>query len=133
MARLSGKTIPGVQRDRVSTAMEAAKNWNAYVLLKGFNTVMASPDGKVFVNMTGNPGLAKGGSGDILTGLLTALIGQFGTVDLLRVMALGAYLHGAAAELLAQSSDPSGMLASEVADAVPFARRKLLQELQERG
>jgi len=133
MARLSGKTIPEVQRDRVSTAMEAAKNWNAYVLLKGFNTVMASPNGKVLVNMTGNPGLAKGGSGDILTGLLTALIGQFGTEDLLRVMALGAYLHGAAAELLAQSSDPSGILASAVADAVPFARRKLLQELQERG
>ena len=53
--------------------------------------------------------------------------------DLLRVMALGAYLHGAAAELLAQNSDPSGMLATEVADAVPFARRKLLQELRERA
>jgi ADP-dependent NAD(P)H-hydrate dehydratase / NAD(P)H-hydrate epimerase len=133
MARLRGKTTAAVQSDRVSTAMEAAKSWNAYVLLKGFNTVMAAPDGRVFVNLTGNPGLAKGGSGDVLTGLLTALIAQFGTEDLLRVMALGAYLHGAAAELLAQNSDASGMLASEVADAVPFARRKLLQELRERG
>jgi hydroxyethylthiazole kinase-like uncharacterized protein yjeF len=133
LARLVGKTIADVQSDRVSTAMEAAKSWHAYVLLKGFNTVLAAPDGRVFVNLTGNPGLAKGGSGDVLTGLLTALIGQFGTEDLLRVMALGAYLHGAAAELLAQNSDPSGMLASEVADAVPFARRKLLQELRERG
>jgi ADP-dependent NAD(P)H-hydrate dehydratase / NAD(P)H-hydrate epimerase len=133
MARLSGKTIAEVQRDRVSTAMEAAKSWDAYVLLKGFNTVMAAPDGRVFVNLTGNPGLAKGGSGDVLTGLLTALIAQFGTEDLLRVVALAAYLHGAAAELLAQNSDASGMLASEVADAVPFARRRLLQELQERG
>jgi hydroxyethylthiazole kinase-like uncharacterized protein yjeF len=133
MARLRGVAVPDVQRDRVRTALEAAKSWNAYVLLKGFNTVMASPDGRVFVNMTGNPGLAKGGSGDVLTGLLTALIGQFGTEDLLRVIALGAYLHGAAAELLAQSSDESGILASEVADAIPFARRKLLQELQARG
>jgi len=68
-----------------------------------------------------------------LTGLLAALIAQFGSSDILRVLALGVYLHGLAAELLSQQSDASGMLAGEVAHAIPFARRKLLQELQERA
>ena len=89
-------------------------------------------DGEVFVNTTGNPALAKGGSGDVLTGLLGALIAQFGTQDLVRVVALGVYLHGLASDLLAEQSDASGVLAGEVAHAIPFARRKLLQELQAR-
>jgi ADP-dependent NAD(P)H-hydrate dehydratase / NAD(P)H-hydrate epimerase len=132
MARLLGASIPDVERDRVKTATEAARKWNAWVLLKGFRTVVASPTGEVFVNTTGSAGLAKAGSGDVLTGLLAALIAQFGTEDLARIVALSAYLHGAAAELLSQQSDASGMIASEVAHAIPYARRKLLEELQQR-
>jgi ADP-dependent NAD(P)H-hydrate dehydratase / NAD(P)H-hydrate epimerase len=133
MARLTGLSTAEVQADRVKVATEAAKKWNAYVLLKGFHTLLASPAGQIFVNTTGNAGLAKGGSGDILTGLLAALIGQFGTDDFLRVLTLGAYLHGAAADLLARKTDVSGMLATEVAAAVPDARRQLLRELRQRG
>jgi NAD(P)H-hydrate epimerase len=133
MSRLVGMSTEAVQKDRVKVATEAAKRWNAYVLLKGFHTILASPSGEVFVNTTGNAGLAKGGSGDVLTGLMAAMIGQFGTDDLLRVMALAAYLHGAAADVLAASTDISGMVATEVATAVPFARQKLLQELRTRG
>ncbi len=133
MARLLGVSTEQVQKDRVQTAVEAAQKWNAYVVLKGFHTVMASPEGEILINITGNAGLAKGGSGDVLTGLLAALVAQFGTREFLRVVALGVYLHGLAAELLAQASDASGILAGEVAHAIPFARRKLLQELQERA
>jgi hydroxyethylthiazole kinase-like uncharacterized protein yjeF len=133
MARLVCRTTAEVQRDRVSCAKEAARQWLAFVVLKGFHTVLASPDGEVFVNTSGDAGLAKGGSGDVLTGLLAAMIAQFGTKDLLRVLALGAYLHGSAAELLSRQSDPSGVLAGEVADAIPYARRKLLEELQARA
>jgi NAD(P)H-hydrate epimerase len=133
MGRLLGVSIPDVQRDRLKTATDAARNWTACVLLKGFHTVIAAPNGEVFVNTTGSAGLAKAGSGDVLTGLLAALIAQFGTIDLLRVVALGAYLHGAAAELLSQQSDDSGIIASEVANAIPYARRKLLEELQRRA
>jgi ADP-dependent NAD(P)H-hydrate dehydratase / NAD(P)H-hydrate epimerase len=132
MARLSGTSIAEVQKDRVKTATEAAKKWNVVVLLKGYHTIVASPEGQVFVNTTGNPGLAKGGSGDVLTGLLAGLIAQFGGKDLARVVALGAFLHGLAADLLAEQSDNSGILAGEVAHAIPFARQKLLQELQAR-
>jgi len=133
MARLCGLTTPQVQADRIKYAVEFAGKWNAVVLLKGFHTVIAAPNGDVFVNTTGSAGLAKGGSGDVLTGLLTALIAQFGAADLYRVVALGAYLHGRAAELLAADTDESGILAGEVARAIPLARRKLLQELQARG
>jgi NAD(P)H-hydrate epimerase len=133
MARLCGMTTPQVQADRVRIAAEFAGKWNAVVLLKGFHTVIAAPNGDIFVNTTGNAGLAKGGSGDVLTGLLAALIAQFGASDLYRVVALGAYLHGRAAELVSAKSEESGTLAGEVAQAVPLARKKLLQELQTRG
>jgi NAD(P)H-hydrate epimerase len=133
MARLCGLTTPQVQADRIKYAVEFAGKWNAVVLLKGFHTVIAAPNGDVFVNTTGSPGLAKGGSGDVLTGLLSALIAQFGASDLYRVVALGAYLHGRAAEIVGEASDESGVLAGEVANTVPLARRKLVQELQARG
>ncbi len=133
MARLLGVSVAEVERDRVKTASDAARAWKSCVLLKGFHTVLAGPDGRVFVNTTGTPALAKGGSGDVLTGLLAALIAQFGTDDLLRIVALGAYLHGAAAELLTQQSDNSGIIAAELAHAIPYARRKLIEELQGRG
>lgn len=133
MARLLGISTRDVQADRVKTAIDAAKKWNVHVVLKGFHTVLASPSGQVFISTTGNAGLAKGGSGDVLTGLLAGLVAQFGTDDLLRVVALGVYLHGRAADLLAEQSEACGMLASEVAQAIPYARQKLLEELRQRG
>jgi NAD(P)H-hydrate epimerase len=133
MARLLGIATKDVQKDRVRVAIESAKRWNAYVLLKGFHTVLASPDGQIFVNTTGNPGLAKGGSGDVLTGILAALTGQFGTEDWLRVLALGAWLHGRAADTLIEDADPSGILASDVARALPYARFELLEEIRRGG
>jgi NAD(P)H-hydrate epimerase len=133
MARLLGIATREVQKDRVRIATESAKRWNAHVLLKGFHTILASPDGKVFANTTGNPGLAKGGSGDVLTGILAALTGQFGTQDWLRVLALGAWLHGRAADTLIEDADPSGILASDVARALPYARFELLGEIRRGG
>ncbi|HKV23022.1 MAG TPA: NAD(P)H-hydrate dehydratase [Candidatus Acidoferrum sp.] len=128
MARLLGMSTNNVQNDRLKAAKEAAAKWNAYVVLKGFHTVIASPVGKIFVNTTGNPGLAKGGSGDVLTGMLAAFTAQFGTADWLRAIALGVYLHGAAAERRGFRSDLSGMLAHEVCDRIPVARARLLAE-----
>jgi NAD(P)H-hydrate epimerase len=130
MARLLGSSSAKVQEDRLNVALEAASRWNAYVVLKGFHTILAGPDGSIFVNTTGNAGLAKGGSGDVLTGVLAALTAQFGTQDWLRVLALGVYLHGIAAELATEKMDLSGLLAGEVAVSVPQARLKLLEELR---
>jgi hydroxyethylthiazole kinase-like uncharacterized protein yjeF len=133
MARLLKSSTKELQEDRVKTAQEAAKRWDVHVILKGARTIIAAPDGRIFVNTTGNAGLAKGGSGDVLTGVLAGLTGQFKTDDWLRVLALGVYLHGAAADLAVRGSDPSGLLASDVARSVPKARLNLLRELQRRG
>jgi hydroxyethylthiazole kinase-like uncharacterized protein yjeF len=133
MARLLMRSTKDVQRDRIKTAQEAARRWNAHVILKGSHTVIASPDGQVFINSSGNPGLAKGGSGDVLTGVLAAMTGQFKTDDWVRVLALGVYLHGKAAEFATKNTDESGLLAAEVASAIPHARHQLLLELRTRG
>jgi len=133
MARLLNSSIKEVQVDRVKTAQEAAKRWDAHVTLKGSHTIVAAPDGRTFVNATGNAGLAKGGSGDVLTGVLAAMTGQFKTDDWLRVLALGVYLHGTAAEVATTGTDLSGLVAGDVARAVPAARLRLLRELQRRG
>jgi NAD(P)H-hydrate epimerase len=122
MARLLGVKNSDVQSDRLKAATEAAKKWKAHVILKGYHTILAAPDGRVFVNTSGGPSLAKGGTGDVLTGVLAALTAQFGTEDWLRVLALGVYLHGAAADILAEEGEPSGVLAHEVAQMIPEAR-----------
>jgi hydroxyethylthiazole kinase-like uncharacterized protein yjeF len=130
MARLLGIANAEVQKDRVRMAADAAKRFNVHVLLKGFHTILAAPDGRIFVNTTGNPGLAKGGSGDVLTGILAALSGQFGTEDWLRILSLGAWLHGRAADTLVEDADSSGIVAGDVARALPYARRELLGEIR---
>jgi ADP-dependent NAD(P)H-hydrate dehydratase / NAD(P)H-hydrate epimerase len=130
MARLLGISNAAVQADRVKTATEAAKRANAHVVLKGFHSILAAPDGRVWVNITGGPALAKGGSGDVLTGVLAACTAQFGTSDWLRVLALGVYLHGCAADILSREKQPSGILATEVAATVPVALECLLREIQ---
>src|SRR3984885_3853449 len=81
MARLLGSSVKDVEADRVKTATDAAKRWNAHVILKGSHTIVAAPDGRMLVNTTGNAGLSKGGAGDGLTGVLAAMTGQFKTVD----------------------------------------------------
>ena len=133
MARLLGSSSASVQQDRVKTAVETARRWNCYVVLKGFHTVLASPAENIFVNTTGNPALAKGGSGDVLTGLLAGLTAQAGSQDWLRVLGLGVYLHGAASDTIGSSEDPSGLIAGELASRSPRARAQLLQELRQRG
>jgi ADP-dependent NAD(P)H-hydrate dehydratase / NAD(P)H-hydrate epimerase len=131
MSRLCGKSTKEVQADRLKIAHEAARDWNVHVVLKGFHTIIAAPDGQIFVNTSGNQGLSKGGSGDVLTGFLTALTAQFGTNDWLRILSLGVNLHGKAAEIATSGSDVSGLLSSELVNALPHARRALLEELQQ--
>jgi ADP-dependent NAD(P)H-hydrate dehydratase / NAD(P)H-hydrate epimerase len=130
MARLLGVKNSDVQKDRLKAAADAAKKWKAHVILKGYHTILAAPDGRVFVNTTGGPSLAKGGTGDVLTGVLAALTAQFGMEDWLRVLALGVFLHGMAGDMLSREEDPSGVLAHQVAETIPDAREWMLKEIQ---
>lgn len=121
MARLLGCEIKEVQAHRLEVARKAAANWNAFVVLKGHQTVIASPDGQMFVNSTGNPGMGTGGTGDILTGMLAGLTAQFGTSDWVRVLAFGVYLHGLAGDIAYADTGEAPLLASDLIHAIPRA------------
>jgi NAD(P)H-hydrate epimerase len=128
MARLLGRTIPEIQARRLETALEAANRWRAIVVLKGSHTIVAAPDGRAFVNTTGNPGMATAGTGDALTGILAGLTAQFGIEDWLRVVGLGVYLHGLAGDIAASRVGEIPLVASDLLDALPAAFRQLLAE-----
>jgi NAD(P)H-hydrate repair Nnr-like enzyme with NAD(P)H-hydrate dehydratase domain len=111
--------VASVQADRIAAALELATGFNAFVALKGCGTIVASPDGKWFINTSGNPGLATAGSGDVLTGLLTALLAQ-GWPPLEALLA-AAHLHGRAADwLVDQGGGPIGLTAGEVIDSARY-------------
>lgn len=112
-ARLIGATTAQVQDDRVAAALDLAKMYRAHVVLKGAGSVIASPDGHYSINTTGNPGLASGGTGDALAGMIGALLCQ--GLDAPRALAYAVCLHGAAADLLvARGVGPVGLTASDV-------------------
>ena len=115
-ARLTKSTVAEVQSNRLETAKTFASKYETVLLLKGANTVIAAPDGRAAVNTTGNTALAKAGCGDVLTGIIGALAAQ--GLEAFEAAALGAYLHGAAADHLTKSMSPASVLASEVADAL---------------
>ncbi|MGA2572210.1 MAG: NAD(P)H-hydrate dehydratase, partial [Terracidiphilus sp.] len=98
MARLTGTTAAGVQANRLEAACAFARDTGVTVVLKGARTLIAHPDGRVAVNTSGNPGMAKGGSGDVLTGLIAGLLAQF-PGDPARAIEAAVYLHGLAADL----------------------------------
>lgn len=129
MAKLCGCSIQEIQDNRLEVARMKAVEWETILVLKGAVTVIASPDGRVFLNPTGNPGLGVGGTGDVLTGSILAWLAQ--GVAPLEAACLGVYLHGKAADELARELGWSGFTATEVADQLPKIRRSL--ELKEKG
>jgi NAD(P)H-hydrate epimerase len=123
MARLTDMTPHEVQKDRIACARNLAEQYGVFVVLKGAGTVVAHPDGKIFINRTGNPGMASGGMGDVLTGLIAGYICQ--GYDYGQAAHLGVYVHGAAADRLAEKRGP-GYLASDVMAEIPETMAALL-------
>jgi NAD(P)H-hydrate epimerase len=121
MARLTGLKTDEVQARRMRLALDSAVAWNAYVVLKGHNTIVAAPSGSAFVNSTGNPGMGTGGTGDVLTGMLAGLTAQFGTDDWERVLAFGVYLHGLAGDIAYADFGEAPLIASDLIRAIPRA------------
>jgi NAD(P)H-hydrate epimerase len=113
MARLLGVTVPEVEADRVGIARKFATEHHLTLVLKGWRTLVAHPDGRVAVNTTGNPALAKGGSGDLLTGIVAAMLAQH-PEDVAAAVEAAVYLHGLAADLVVQKMDEKSVLATDV-------------------
>ncbi len=112
MARLAGMTVKEVEADRVGIARHFAIWRQVTLVLKGWRTLIAHPDGSVAVNTTGNPAMAKGGSGDILTGIVAAMLAQFPD-DVARAVEAAVYLHGLAGDFAAAAADEHTVLATD--------------------
>jgi NAD(P)H-hydrate epimerase len=125
MARLTGKTTAGIQGQRVAVAREFSKQFGVTLVLKGYRTLIASPDGQVEVNPTGNPGMAKGGTGDVLTGLVAGLLAQFPNHPVSEVATAAVYLHGLAGDLAAEELGQHSMLAGDLLEKIPAAYKQL--------
>jgi hydroxyethylthiazole kinase-like uncharacterized protein yjeF len=112
MARLAGITVAEVQANRLEVARGFAQRTGVTLVLKGARTLIAHPDGRVAVNTTGNPGMAKGGSGDLLTGLIAGLLAQYPD-EPARAVEAAVYLHGLAADLAVRRDDEHTLLATD--------------------
>jgi NAD(P)H-hydrate epimerase len=112
MAALTGMTIEEVQGQRLQVARELAVARKAHVVLKGHRTVVATPDGRAFINLTGNAGMATGGSGDVLTGAIAAWAGQL--LDVEAACKLGVYLHGLAGDLAESDEGEVSLIAGDI-------------------
>jgi len=122
--RISGVKANDWERLNKAISLSALNKW--FILLKGKYSRLVCPDGKVYFNPTGNPGMAKGGSGDVLTGLLTGLAAQgYPAAD---CMIIGAYLHGLAGDIAASRFSEEGMTAADLANAIPEAWKQLLPD-----
>jgi NAD(P)H-hydrate epimerase len=116
------KRIVGFWNDdfeRLEQQIAISKEFKVYIVLKGAHTSISTPEGKVYFNSTGNPGMATGGSGDVLTGIITALLGQKYTPE--HAAILGVYLHGLAGDIAAEFLGQESLIASDIIDYLPQA------------
>jgi NAD(P)H-hydrate epimerase len=132
MARLIGSTIAEVQADRLGVARSFAERLGVILVLKGARTLIAHPDGRVAVNTSGNPGMAKGGSGDLLTGLIAGLLAQY-SHDPAHAVEAAVYLHGLAADLAVQERDEHTLLATDSLDFLSQAFHSRLNHFEVGG
>jgi ADP-dependent NAD(P)H-hydrate dehydratase / NAD(P)H-hydrate epimerase len=119
MARMLGLSIAQVQGDRIETVRRFCLEYRVHLVLKGARSVLGAPDGRVFINPTGNPGMATGGSGDVLTGMIGAFLAR--RFDPLAALQAGCYLHGLAGDLAAADRGEEGLVAGDIIECIPAA------------
>jgi hydroxyethylthiazole kinase-like uncharacterized protein yjeF len=124
MARLAGSTVAAVQRDRINIARTFAREHELIVVLKGHRTLIAQPDGTVWVNTTGNPGMATGGTGDILTGVVAGLIAQ-NPEHIVEAVIAAVHLHGLAGDVARESMGEYSLVATDLVKALPEGFRRV--------
>ena len=123
MARLCGKSVEEIRGTRIATARAFSEKYRTVTVLKGAGTVTAAPDGEVRVNTTGNPGMAKGGSGDVLAGMTASLLAQ--KKEAFTAAYAAVCLHGAAGDRCAERLSQTAMLPTDMIDALPAVFREI--------
>ena len=124
MSRLTGKAIPDIQKDRIGAARAFATEHGVYLVLKGNRSVIAFPDGLVWINPTGSPAMATGGTGDVLTGMIAGLVAQFPN-QLENALLAAVYLHGRAGELGDEALGEKPLIATDLFEFLPEAMREI--------
>jgi hydroxyethylthiazole kinase-like uncharacterized protein yjeF len=132
MARLLGRKIADVQKNRLAIASEYAVNRSCYVVLKGFQTVIATPDGEQYINPSGNPGMATGGTGDILAGMMGRFVAAW-KIEIARnsrarladYICAAVFLHGMAGDLAAEKKGPESLIATDLLEYLPTAFKRV--------
>jgi len=128
MSRLTNIPIEDIQANRIDVAKEFARKYNVILVLKGARTVIADPDGNIFINSTGNSGLATAGTGDVLAGMIAGFIAQ--GAGILNSTIIGVYLHGLAGDIAKESKTEYGMIASDVLDNIPNAIKEVIKDIK---
>lgn len=123
MARLLNIKIREVEENREYYAKYISEKYNIITVLKGHKTIVSSPNGKIYINNTGNPGMATAGSGDVLTGIITSLLGQ--SLEPFDAAKLGVYLHGLAGDIARDKVGEYGLIAGDIVEAVPEAMMRI--------
>ncbi len=123
MSRLLNLNIAEIQKDRSKIAGDFAKKHKVVVVLKGHRTVVADASGRTYVNETGNPGMATGGCGDILTGIIASFLGQ--RMSAFEAAKLGVYIHGLAGDIAAKEKGQVSLIATDILDKLPQALKKV--------
>lgn len=124
MSRLTGKPLEEIIENPVFTARNFAVEWQIYVVLKSARTVVATPEGNVYVNINGNSGMSTAGTGDVLTGIITGMVGQGLTP--LQAAIVGVFVHGMTGDRVAERLGEHGLLAGDLVESLPYTLKELL-------
>ncbi len=119
MSKVTTSSTEEVQADRIDVALKYSTKCNEYVVVKGARTIISTPEGELFINTTGNPGMSSGGMGDVLSGIIGGLLAQ--GLEPVEACKLGVFVHGLAGDMVAEQNGEAGIIASDVANILPAA------------